>query len=70
MYIQDHSGDSKNREGASCETVSNVDENKVNELLDIGKKLGGFSTWNNCQTFAADVLRQSRITRQTRRGRR
>ena len=70
LFITDHSGDSQNREGASCEAVKSVDEDKVNELLDIGKGLGKFSSFNHCQSFVRDVIRQSRITKQTRRGRR
>ena len=60
MYWTDHSGDSENREGASCSTVPNVDEDKVDELLQIGKPLGKFSAFNNCQTNAFNVLEQSR----------
>lgn len=59
--IVEHTGDSESRPGATCEIVDNVDENRVNELLEIGKPLGHFSLFNNCTTFAYSVLVQSRV---------
>lgn len=61
VKVTDHSGQSESRPGASCETVE-ADEEKVNELLEIGKPLGRFSPVNNCQTFVKDVLHKARRT--------
>jgi hypothetical protein len=58
--IVDHSGDSQNRPGATCEAVEDVNEDRVNQLLDIGRPLGRFSMVNNCRSFAFDVLIHSR----------
>lgn len=54
--MTDHTGQSKTRSGASCETISGVDENKANEMLEIGSPLGTFSAFNNCQSFVQDVI--------------
>ncbi len=59
VEVTDHS--KRNKDGASCEKVSDVDENKVNELLDVGKKLGRWWPTNQCQSFVKDVLDRSRI---------
>jgi RHS repeat-associated protein len=59
ISIKDHTGQSETRKGATCKIVPNVEEKKVNELLEIGKPLGQFSAFNNCQTFANDVIEQS-----------
>lgn len=56
VSVKDHAGDSKTRPGTKCETVEGADEKIVNDLLEIGKPLGKFSAWNNCQTFADQVL--------------
>ncbi len=72
VQVCDHS--QRDKTGSSCEKVNNVDENKVNDLLEIGRLLGQRWPTNQCQTFAADVLRNSmtncRMTncRMTRRG--
>ena len=65
VEITDHTGQSETREGASCRVVPNTDEEKVNELLEIGEPLGKFSLFNNCGRFAVNVLNQSRITQPT-----
>jgi len=44
----------------SCQNIYNVDEQLVNEMLEIGKPTGKWSFTNNCQSFAADVLRKAR----------
>ncbi|MFZ1748269.1 MAG: hypothetical protein WBO24_16900 [Nitrospirales bacterium] len=59
LAITDHSGSSEKRKGARCEIVPNVDESLVNELIEIGKPLGQFSAFNNCQSFAADIIEQA-----------
>ena len=60
VEVTDHSGRHKQK-GASCETVDNVDENKVNELLKIRRKLGRWGPTNQCQSFVQDVINQSTI---------
>ena len=59
VQVTDHSGRSKEK-GASCEMVPNVDENKVNDLLKIGKPLGNWTPGNQCQSFAHSVLNAAR----------
>jgi RHS repeat-associated protein/uncharacterized repeat protein (TIGR02543 family) len=61
VQVTDHSGRA-NEPGASCEVVPNVDENKVNDLLKIGKPLGNWTPNNQCQSFARDVLNSSRYS--------
>ncbi len=56
--ITDHSGQSEDP-NATCEEIPWADENKVNEQLEIGKRLGKWTTGNNCQTFAGEVLLKS-----------
>ena len=69
VEVCDHS--ERDMTGASCELISNVDENLVNDQLQLGRPLGRWSPWNQCQSFVADVLRNARTgCRQTRRGRR
>lgn len=50
--ITDHS----NETGGECETIQTVDEACVNEQLQIGKSTGSWWPWNNCNTFAREVL--------------
>lgn len=66
VKITDHSGQSKTREGASCEVVD-ADEDKVNQQLQIGKPLGRFSPTNNCQTFVKQVLQNAKTPEQQHR---
>ncbi|WP_221795150.1 RHS repeat-associated core domain-containing protein [Oceanobacter mangrovi] len=60
----------RDKTNSSCELVSDVDENKVNEQLELGRPLGRWWPWNQCQSFASDVLRNSstKTCRSTRRG--
>ena len=58
VAINDHTGQSTMPD-ASCEEQPYADEDKVNELLEIGKPLGVWSTYNQCQSFATSVLVQS-----------
>jgi len=53
--INDHTGEG-DKPGSHCEPVNNVDAECVNEELEIGKELGAWSAWNNCNTFANEVL--------------
>ncbi len=66
----DHAGRST-QEGASCELVKNVDEDKVNDQLELDRNLGNWWPNNQCQTFARDVLRNAStryIWKKTHRG--
>jgi YD repeat-containing protein len=56
--INDHTGRSQ-KQTASCKEVQGVDEEKVNKLLEIGKPMGPWTPWNQCQSFARDVLEMS-----------
>lgn len=53
--VVDHSGFSKSP-GAKCTEVSNVDEEKVNRQLRLGRRLGTWSLGNQCQSFVSDVI--------------
>jgi RHS repeat-associated protein len=59
VQICDHS--KRDKTASTCETISDVDEEKVNKQLEIGKSLGHWWPWNQCQSFTDDVLNQSRI---------
>ena len=39
-----------------CQEIPNVDEGKVNEQLKNYRPLGKRTPWNQCQSFASDVL--------------
>ena len=52
VAVKDHSSET----GATCEVIKYVDEEKVNQQLKIGKLLGIWTPWNQCQTFAQKVL--------------
>lgn len=54
VEITDHS--KRDKEGESCKKINTVDENRVNDLLDIGKNLGKWGRNNHCQSFVNDVL--------------
>lgn len=63
----DHS--ERDMEGATCEKLNNIDENIVDERIAPGQPLGRWSPWNQCQSFARDVINDARTgCRQTRRG--
>ncbi len=65
----DHSG--RDMEGAVCEKLNNVDEDAVNDMIAPGQSLGRWLPWNQCQSFARDVINEARTgCSQTRRGRR
>jgi hypothetical protein len=55
VQVTDHTGRS-DEEGASCELVSNVNEQKVNEQLQIGRPLGNWGPTNQCHSFVSSVL--------------
>jgi len=58
VQVTDHTGRSKEA-GATCKKVDNVDEDKVNAQLKIGRPLGRWGPTNQCQSFAAEVLRNA-----------
>ncbi len=60
VEVTEHKGRSK-EEGSTCETVPDVDENKVNEQLKLGRDLGNWTPTNQCQSFASEVLDNARI---------
>ncbi len=64
VQITDHS--SRNKAGAECKEVPNVDEAKVNDQLKIGEPLGNWLPWNQCQSFASEVLNNASTIKQTR----
>ena len=41
---------------AMCREIRNVDEEKVNEQLKLNRPLGIWTPWNQCQSFAREVL--------------
>ena len=55
--VNDHTGQGSNV-GSTCEEVIDVDEQCVNDQLELGRDTGRWSPWNQCQTFAQDVLDQ------------
>ena len=55
VQVTDHRGRHR-EEGAKCETVTGVDEEKVNALLEIGRPLGRWGPTNQCQSFVRNVL--------------
>ncbi|MBN0989812.1 RHS repeat protein [Amphritea pacifica] len=68
VQVCDHS--MRDKTGATCELVEDVDEDLVNQQLQLGRPLGNWWPTNQCQTFAAEVLRNA-STKQcslTRRG--
>lgn len=52
VYISDHSCE----KATSCKVMLDIDEECVNKKLAIGKYLGRFTPFNNCQTFTNEVL--------------
>ncbi len=60
VYVRDHSGQSTSREGAECRPVPGLCVNKVEEQLEIDHPLGRFHPLNNCATFCAEVIRNSK----------
>ena len=54
VYVSDHACDTADK----CEEIKNVDENCVNRELQVGKRIGRFLPWNNCQTYAIEVLQK------------
>jgi RHS repeat-associated protein len=54
-YTKDHGGQST-APGASCRPVPDVDEKCVNDALKLGRYLGRWSPFNQCQSFSNEVL--------------
>jgi RHS repeat-associated protein len=61
VQVVNHKGRST-QPNASCRKVDDEDENKVNQLLKIGRPLGHWWPTNQCQSFARGVLDQARTT--------
>ncbi|MBE3673523.1 hypothetical protein NQU47_17910 [Pseudoalteromonas distincta] len=59
VEVTDHTG-RNSQKGASCEVVDDVDEDRVNELLQIGRGLGRWGPTNQCQSFVSSVIDSSR----------
>jgi hypothetical protein len=53
--VNDHSGEG-GRAGSGRQPVPGVDAACVDRELEVGKKLGTWTPWNQCQTFAKQVL--------------
>ena len=70
VQICDHS--QRDGENITCVLIPGVDEDKVNNQLVIGRSLGSWYPWNQCQTFAAQVIKNARprVCRDTVRGKR
>lgn len=57
--VTDHSGESE-MPRASCRIMNNVDEQCVNKHLEIGKDLGLWHPYNQCQSFSWSVVTKCR----------
>ena len=55
VQVVDHTGQSL-AENSTCEVIDDVDEDKVNELLRLGRPLGRWGPANHCQSFTSQVL--------------
>lgn len=54
VYVSDHSCEV----GGQCNVINDVDEQCVNRELAIGRSLGRFGMFNNCQTFVFSVVKK------------
>jgi RHS repeat-associated protein len=61
VKVKDHTGRSKEK-SSSCEVVPNVDENRVNKLLELERPLGRWGPTNQCQSFVKEVLKNARYS--------
>jgi RHS repeat-associated protein len=52
----DHSKEPNFGEGVSCELIEDIDEKCVDAAILKCDQLGPWSLWNQCQSYAADVL--------------
>jgi hypothetical protein len=57
--VRDHTGEGDRFE-STCERVDHVDEDCVDKELELGRPLGLWTPWHQCQTFAAEVLDKCR----------
>jgi len=60
VTITDHTGQSK-ASGSVCTKMKNVDEACVNKTLEIGKSIGTWNLFNQCQSFAWSVVTKCRF---------
>jgi len=61
VQVCDHS--KRNKKGAECEKVENVNEKKVNDQLKLGRPLGVWTSTNQCQSFAKSVINSAKTGR-------
>jgi hypothetical protein len=52
----DHSREPTTDPGVTCELIEDIDENCVNAAILKCSELGAWSVWNQCQSYAADVI--------------
>jgi RHS repeat-associated protein len=55
--VTNHKGQSQSS-GTQCTEVKDVNEKCVNDELGVGRPLGRWMPWNQCNSFADDVLRR------------
>lgn len=55
VEVTDHTG----RTDGQCRTIDGVDDDKVNKALEIGRPLGLWHPFNQCQTFVRETLLNS-----------
>ena len=58
VQVCDHSD--RDMTGTICRVVEHIDENRVNAELEMGRQLGPWLPWNQCQSFVLDVIRKGR----------
>ena len=59
VQVTNHAGRSLEK-SASCRVVHNIDEKKVDQLLQIGRPLGRWTPFNQCHSFVRDTLDSAR----------
>jgi hypothetical protein len=51
-----HSSEPTSGPGVTCELTEDIDEKCVNAAILKCEDLGAWSAWNQCQSYAADVI--------------
>ena len=59
VQVIDHTGQSEQL-GATCEKMNNVNEQCVNNGIELGKELGTWHGFNQCQSFAWSLVTSCR----------
>ena len=54
----DHSSEPMSGPGVTCELIEDIDEKCVNAAILKCQELGAWSAWNQCQSYAADVIKK------------